>query len=175
MTTERQEKISFLLRKNAGDKKHPDCKQKLSKILGTDPAAISFLPLEQSDRVRDAFFEEVRRNEEEETQSRTKVSRASWDLLHQVLLKIRDSASDRTLYILLPDADSVGAFPLAERDFLLHAVSLYQEFNESICAVDPLENSSGIMIDYFDDFYSGVVNFDAVFYGKMRELLLSLQ
>ena len=175
MTTERQQRIGFLLRKNAGEKKRPIYQEKLSRILSKGQHDVAFLSLEESEKVAEAFFAEVRANEEGKVQSRTKLSRAGWDSLEQDLLKIRDFATDRQLYVLLPDADCVGAFPLAEKDFLLHGVRLYQEFNENVCAVDPKECKYGIMIDYFEDFYHGIENFDAIFYGNARALMLPLE
>lgn len=174
MDAERHQRMKFLLRKNAGEKKRPTYQEKLSKILGREQANVSFLPLEQSDPVRERFLDEVKRNEEAQSPSSVKMNRASWDELENDLLKIRELASDKKLYVFLPEADCVGAFPLGERDFLFYAVNLYREFNESVYAVDSADNSYGILIDYFDDFYHGVKNFDAIFYGGARALLRSL-
>lgn len=176
METERQNRVRFLLRKSAGERKKPEYRERLATLFGGKQ--IDFLPLEESDAVRERFLEWARAQEskppalaDSERVTKRVHNYANNELLQEALLKAHGSADSRNLFVFLPDGDCTGAIILSEKVFLSHATTLLKQFNEMIYAVDPQETTHAIMVDSYDDSFRRSRIFEATLYGSATAIL----
>jgi hypothetical protein len=141
---DREERIRFLARRNAGRKLIGTRRRAVASILGMPEGRIVFCSLEESDVYRQRFFEEFAR--EREAAAKTSATSGSQFQLTLTEAAKRLRHPERPCLILFSDSDLVGAIRASEADLWAHAIDLLNLDGDTIAALsDP--DGNGLILD----------------------------
>lgn len=166
MSSERDARIRFLLRKAARDRELQPFKRRLAEGTTLREEQLEFFLLEESEPLIASFHGYYRNLGEEEKLMATWGEQQPFRRTIEVMAR---TVPETILHVHFPDAYVLGVLPLPATLFFAQGYELLETAGDCIHAVSP-DNRFGITIDFYEEGPTGIT-YELLAWGQYCKLL----